>query len=102
MENLSNKVREFNETRSWRKYHDPRSLILALCGEVGELAQIFCWRKRSARRFSASTRLVVEEEIADILIYLLALCTELEIDPEKAVLAKLEKNEQRFPIPTDE
>jgi dCTP diphosphatase len=99
MQELLNSVRQFNDARSWRKYHDPRSLILALCGEVGELAQIFRWRKRTGRRLSASKRAEVEGEIADILIYLLALCTELDIDPEAVVRAKLEENERRFPPP---
>ena len=100
MKDLLNEVRAFNEARSWRRFHDPRSLILALCGELGELAQLFRWRRRSGRRLSASQHVIVENEVADVLIYLLALCTELNIDPESVVRAKLKENSQRFPIPT--
>lgn len=97
MNQLADLVREFNENRNWRKFHDPRSLVLALCGEVGELAQLFRWRTSSGRKLSLSKRKNVESEVADIFIFLLALCVELEIDPENIIMAKLQENEQRFP-----
>jgi dCTP diphosphatase len=91
-------IRTFNESRRWRKFHDPRSLILALCGEVGELAQIFRWRRRTAKQLSQSIKATVESEIADIFIFLFSLCIELNLDPEKVVRAKLKENEERFPV----
>jgi hypothetical protein len=30
--------------RNWIQYHTPRNLVLALVGEVGELAELFQWR----------------------------------------------------------
>ncbi len=98
MNTIMNLVREFNAARSWNKFLDPRSIILALCGELGELAHHFRWRTRSGRKVTASKRAEVENEIADIFIFMFALCVELEIDPEAVVLDKLKKNEQRFPL----
>ncbi len=100
MNDLMNLVREFNAARSWNKFLDPRSIILALCGELGELAHHFRWRTRSGRKLSVSKRAEVENEVADVFIFMFALCVELDIDPEAAVLAKLQKNEKRFPIKT--
>ena len=98
MKELTDLVREFNEARNWRRFHDPRSLVLALCGEVGELAQLFRWRTHSGKRFSATKRKSVENEVADVFIFLLALCVELEIDPEVIIRMRLQENEQRFLI----
>ena len=98
MNKLMKLVREFNAARSWNKFLDPRSIILALCGELGELAHHFRWRTRSGRKLSVSKRAEVENEIADIFIFMFALCIEFEIDPEAVVMAKLKKNEERFPI----
>jgi len=98
MNKLMKLVREFNSARSWNKFLDPRSLILALCGELGELAHHFRWRTRSGRKLSVAKRAEVENEIADIFIFMFALCIELEIDPEAVITAKLKKNEERFPI----
>ena len=92
------RVREFNAARGWNKFLDPRSIILALCGELGELAHHFRWRTRSGRKLSAAKRAAVENEIADIFIFMYALCIELEIDPEAVIMAKLKKNEERFPM----
>lgn len=43
-------------------------------------------------------RKAVENELADVFIFLLALCVELEIDPEGIIRARLQENEQRFPV----
>jgi dCTP diphosphatase len=98
MKKLLADIKRFNELRDWRKFHDPRSLILALCSEVGELAHIFRWRKHSSKNLSRSTCETVEGEIADIFIFLMSLCIELDINPEKIVRAKMEDNEKRFPV----
>ena len=37
-------LREMVNVRDWAQYHTPRNLVLALVGEVGELAEIFQWK----------------------------------------------------------
>ena len=34
-------LRDFAAARDWDQYHTPRNLLLALTGEVGELAELF-------------------------------------------------------------
>ena len=36
-------MRQFARDRNWGRFHDPKSVILALVGEVGELAELFQW-----------------------------------------------------------
>lgn len=40
---LRDAMRTFVSQRGWEKFHTPRNLLLALTGEVGELAEIFRW-----------------------------------------------------------
>ena len=40
---LRRAIRDFVDERDWRQFHDPKSLILALVGEVGELAELYQW-----------------------------------------------------------
>lgn len=40
---LRDRMRTFTDERDWAKFHDPKSLVLALVGEVGELAELFQW-----------------------------------------------------------
>ena len=96
MKSLLNRLYEFNVSRGWIEYHDAKSLILALVGEVGELAEVFCWH-RSSRQVSKARKRTASFEIADIFIYLAALSRELGIDMEKAVTEKLGENAKRFP-----
>jgi NTP pyrophosphatase (non-canonical NTP hydrolase) len=40
----------------------------------------------------------LQEEIADVLIYCLYLCEKRGIDPEKAIVEKIARNEVRYPV----
>lgn len=42
-------LQEFARQRDWDQFHTPRNLILALTGEVGELAEIPMADRRSGR-----------------------------------------------------
>src|ERR1700727_2455377 len=40
---LRERMRQFSAERDWGQFHDPKSVLLALVGEVGELAELFQW-----------------------------------------------------------
>ncbi len=93
-------VRAFAEERDWLQFHDPKSLILALVGEVGELAELFQWAPsdQAVERFSVDPqRARAGEEMSDVLIYLLALSNALGIDLLSVARAKLDDSRMRFP-----
>ena len=37
-------ISKFAEERSWERFHTPRNLVLALIGELGELAELYQWK----------------------------------------------------------
>lgn len=97
---LQAELRAFREERNWAKFHDPKSLILALVGEVGELAELFQWipAEAAATTFKdGRKRQRAAEEMSDILIYLLGLADVLEVDLLMAARSKLAASQQRFP-----
>lgn len=97
---LTGRIRTFADARDWRRFHNPKNLALALVGEVGELAAELQWLtpEEAAAIDPASERgAAVRDELADVAIYLLRLADELEVDLGAAVLAKLARNEERFP-----
>jgi len=62
--------------------------------EVGELARAM--RKRLAMSFAEDTKLAeLEDEAADVFIYLLDICNKLGVDLEAAFRQKEEKNKKR-------
>jgi len=95
------RARRFVEERDWTRYHTPKNLVQALAGEAGELSEIFQWQtEQESSRLDARDRQLVQEELADILIYVLRLADVLGIDLEQAVEAKLSLNEARYPVET--
>ncbi|AAB90082.1 MULTISPECIES: nucleotide pyrophosphohydrolase [Archaeoglobus] len=99
MEELLDILREFRDSRGWLKYHTPKNLAVSISIEVAELLEIFQWTRSSDEEFEVLERRKgeVEEEIADVLIYLLFLCDVAEINPIEAVKRKMEKNERKYP-----
>jgi dCTP diphosphatase len=96
---LTRLVREFSTERDWEQFHDPKSLILALVGEVGELTELFQWipAHDAVERFSAPARSQrAGEEIADVLIYLIRLADVLGLDLAAVTRAKLADSARRF------
>jgi len=67
-------IRDFARTRDWQRVHTPKNLSMALAGEPGELLAEFQWLT-AEQSFSAAVdgefRERVQDEIADIAIYLL-------------------------------
>jgi NTP pyrophosphatase (non-canonical NTP hydrolase) len=97
---LTRLIREFTEERDWAKFHDPKSLILALVGEVGELAELFQWVAADDAAASVAEprrRTRVGEELADVLTYLILLADGLGIDLLEAARSKLEAGRARYP-----
>ena len=41
---IKSKMRFFVEERDWSQFHTPRNLVMALTGEIGEVAEIFQWK----------------------------------------------------------
>ncbi len=101
LEDLQRELREFRDERDWAQFHDPKSVILALVGEVGELAELFQWvpADQAAANFSQGQRHQrAGEEMSDVLIYLLALAEVLDVDLLQAARAKVAQSRARFPV----
>lgn len=96
---LQQRLREFAGERDWEQFHTPKNLAMALAGEVGELLEIFQWlTPEQAQAVMESARADdVEDELADVLIYLVRLADILDIDLIHVARRKLERNQGRFP-----
>ncbi len=101
MNELRDKLRVFADERDWNQFHTPKNLVMALSGEVGELNEIFQWldNKESTReKLSESQFSCIEEEIADIYLYLIRLADKLDIELNQAANKKIKINAEKYPI----
>lgn len=95
-------LQRFADERDWQRFHTPRNLMLALTGEVGELAEIFQWLtdEEVARLADDPARFThLQEEVADVLLYLVRLASVMKLDINAAVRDKLQKNAIKYPAP---
>lgn len=96
---LRDQMRHFTSERDWEQFHDPKSLLLALVGEVGELSELFQWLPADeagerARQEPLHAR--VGEELADVLLYLVRLADVVGVDLGEAASLKLKASHERF------
>ena len=99
LEDLKMKLAKFAQDRDWDKFHSPKNLVMALAGESGELVELFQWLTESdSQNLSDKQKHKVEEEIADIFLYLLRLSAKLDIDLIEAAYSKILINEVKYPI----
>jgi dCTP diphosphatase len=99
---LRDRMRLFTAERDWSGFHDPKSVLLALVGEVGELAELFQWLPAAdAAKLGKAEPLHARaaEEMSDVLLYLVLLADALDIDLAAAANAKLTNAALRYPPP---
>lgn len=93
-------VTQFQQDRSWTPKLLPANIAQAMIVECAELVEIFQWSQTSEQKKIVTTKKPeIESEVADIFAYLLTFCEATGIDLETAFLAKMKKNETRFPLP---
>lgn len=99
IEEITKKVLDFREARKWKKYHTPKNLALSLIVEIGELFELIQWQTDS--EIKDETHKIqdsLNDELADVTIYLFLLAHELNINLNDAILQKIDKNWKKYPV----
>lgn len=98
LDEIKEKLRQFALARDWDQFHSPKNLSMALAGEVGELLELFQWlTEEQSNNLTREQRKAVEEEVADVFLYLLRLADKLGVDLLNAAKNKIVINEQKYP-----
>lgn len=98
LEELKEKLRAFARERDWEQFHSPKNLSMALIVEAAELVEHFQWlTEQESGALAAETRSAVEQEIADVFIYLVRLADLLDVDLLRAAERKMELNAKKYP-----
>jgi len=98
LEKITGKIRRFRDERDWAQFHNPKDMAMALSIEASELMEHFLWKtpEEVAARVEEK-REEIEEEVADVAIYLVELADILGIDLFQAMERKMEKNAAKYP-----
>jgi NTP pyrophosphatase (non-canonical NTP hydrolase) len=98
---LQQLVINLRDDRNWKQFHKPKDLAAALAIEAGELQELFLWKDHDQiERLldQHEQREKIEDEMADVLAYLLALADITQTDLGKALEHKMRKNARKYPI----
>ena len=96
---MTAKIRAFRDERDWKQFHNPKDMAAALSIEVSELMEHFLWKTpEECEQRLATHREDIQDEIADIAVYLFELADNLEIDLLDAMEHKIAKNAAKYPV----
>lgn len=91
LKDLSAEMTRFVQEMGWNDGDTPkpqsgRNLAISLSLEASEILELFQWTEELPERS------ILAPELADVCLYLLQLASIADIDLERAILDKLEKN----------
>ena len=101
MHEMAEEVRIFRDERNWNQFHNVLDLAIAMNIECSEVLEHLRFKSRE----EAMEYLKDEEkmkqfshELADVFIFMLAICNSAGIDLEKAYDEKLKIIRERYPV----
>lgn len=85
------------EKNNWRSLHSPRNLAAAVLQEAAELHGEFQWlTEQESCALGVSQQQRVAGEVADVALYLFALCEAMGIDLDMAIRQKQSEVRSRY------
>jgi dCTP diphosphatase len=97
LQELRNIIRAFVDERDWEQFHTPKNLAMSVAIEAGELMECFQWEPEAGPHQEADVARAADE-LADVLIYCLAMANALGLEDLAAVLLdKLERSGRKYP-----
>lgn len=88
---LDELIDDFISERDWDRYHRPKDISMALSIEAGELLELYLWDRKPEKGD-------IEDEVADVFFFLLDICIREDIDLERALRKKIDKNREKYPV----
>ena len=96
---MTERLIRFRRERDWEQFHNPKDQFLSLALEAAELLELAQWRDREElEKHLSANRALLEDELADILGWVLLIAHDRGIDLPAAFEAKMRKNQAKYPV----
>ncbi len=96
---LTAKMMAFREERDWKQFHNHKDVALSLVLEATEVLEHFQWKSLpEVEQYGREAKAELSDELADVAWYLFELAHDLEIDLPTAIMTKMAKNAQKYPV----
>ena len=99
-EKIAITLRSFAAERDWDQFHTPKNLATSISVEAAELLELFQWsrgQKDWDEVTDPSIRGRIEDELADILLYVIRFADKAEIDLASIAERKITLNAEKYP-----
>jgi len=100
LQRIMQTIDAFTHERDWEQFHSVKNLMASVSIEASELNETIQWSNPSVEELLDSPVILggISDEVADVLIYCLRICSVLNIDPVDAMERKIEKNRTKYPV----
>lgn len=101
LQTLTERLITFRDERDWKQFQGLKNLIVSLNLEAAELLELTQWKDDKMVEQSITDpefRQNLEEETADVLLYLLLVCERAGIDLVSAASRKIDINAIKYPV----
>jgi NTP pyrophosphatase (non-canonical NTP hydrolase) len=101
IEAIQRQLIRFRDERNWKQFHTLKNLIISLNLEAAELLELTQWKSDeqiAALLTDSRFQQDLQDECADVLLYLLQIAHEGGFDLLQAAQAKIGKNALRYPV----
>lgn len=99
LKSLRREIDRFVADRDWEQFHSPKNLAMAMSVEAAEVVEIFQWlTEAQSARLPRRELEHLQDELADVYVYLLRLASKYDIDLVAAARAKMKKNARKYPV----
>ncbi|QMW00897.1 nucleotide pyrophosphohydrolase [Spirosoma foliorum] len=94
LNSLLKAVKTFRDERDWGQFHTGKNLAINLCVEGSEVLELYTWTDEISRDQVP----ILTDELGDVFYTLLLLADTYEVDLATALLNKIQKNSEKYPI----
>jgi len=101
LKKIKEKIKQFVKERDWEQYHSPKNLSMSVAIEAAELMEHFQWLTTEQSKEllkNKKKRSEIQDELADIAIFIFDFCNIFNINLERIIMVKLRKNRKKYPI----
>mgnify|MGYP000169654798 CR=1 FL=1 len=97
---LKERVDKFLIERDWHQFHSPKTDVMGLSVEAGELMELFLYTQNREQELQVlqNKQEQVKDELADVLTWILIFAQLNDIDLAQAFESKLKKTEAKYPV----
>ena len=100
LEDTIHLIDTFTKERDWEQFHSIKNLMSSVSIEASELNETIQWDNPTPEQVKENPELItaISDELADVMVYCLRLCSVLGLEPIEVMHQKIVKNRLKYTV----